>query len=115
MINDTTCLRIKVDEEKIEREQNELSSQEEMFVKKGKIFSLLGSDVRLKIIYLLLKNEKLCVCDLSDMLQMKQSPVSQHLRKLKDSELLISKREGLMINYYINTAYRKDLASFLAP
>jgi len=114
LINDTTCLRIKVEEEKIEREQKELSLQEDMFTKKGKFFSLLGSDVRLKIIYLLLKNEKLCVCDLSDMLQMKQSPVSQHLRKLKDSELLISKREGLMINYYINITYRKDLASFLA-
>ncbi|MGB3751796.1 MAG: metalloregulator ArsR/SmtB family transcription factor [Arcobacteraceae bacterium] len=114
MINDTTCLRIKVDEEKIAREQKELILQQDMFSKKEKIFSLMGSDVRLKIIYLLLKNEKLCVCDLSDILQMKQSPVSQHLRKLKDSELLVSKREGLMINYYINPLYQKELIALLS-
>lgn len=114
MINDTTCLRIKVDEKKIEEERKELILQQDMFSKKEKIFSLMGSDVRLKIIYLLLKNEKLCVCDLSDMLEMKQSPISQHLRKLKDSELLVSKREGLMINYYINPLYQQELIALLS-
>jgi len=114
LINDTTCLRIKVDEKKIEEERKELILQQDMFSKKEKIFSLMGSDVRLKIIYLLLKNEKLCVCDLSDMLEMKQSPISQHLRKLKDSELLVSKREGLMINYYINPLYQQELIALLS-
>ena len=75
-------------------------------------FSLLGSEVRLKIIYILLKYEKLCVCDISEILQMNQSPVSQHLRKLKDADILISKREGVLINYYVNSSYKTELASF---
>lgn len=111
MKNDTTCLRISVDKDKIQREKNQLISKQAMFSKKEKFFSLLGSEVRLKIIYLLLNNEKLCVCDISDMLEMNQSPVSQHLRKLKDAQILISKREGLMINYYISSEYKEDLLS----
>ncbi|WP_121626239.1 ArsR/SmtB family transcription factor [Poseidonibacter antarcticus] len=111
MKNDTTCLRISVDKDKIQRERNQLISKQAIFSKKEKFFSLLGSEVRLKIIYLLLNNEKLCVCDISDMLEMNQSPVSQHLRKLKDAQILISKREGLMINYYISSKYKEDLLS----
>ena len=113
MQNDNTCLRVVIDKKKIEKEKNDLIEKQAMFSKKEKLFSLLGSEVRLKIIYLLLKNEKLCVCDISDMLEMKQSPISQHLRKLKDAQILISKREGLMINYYINSEYRNELTLFI--
>jgi DNA-binding transcriptional ArsR family regulator len=113
LTNDTCCNRVKVDAQKIEFEKEQLLLKQEMFTKKEKLFSLLGSEVRLKITYLLLSNEKLCVCDISDMLEMKQSPVSQHLRKLKDAEILISKREGLMINYYINPLYQENLINIV--
>jgi predicted transcriptional regulator len=43
------------------------------------------------------------------MIKMKQSPVSQHLRKLKDAGIFISKREGLQINYYISSSYKSEL------
>jgi len=111
--NDTTCLRITVDKDKIDYEKQQLILKQDMLSEKEKLFSLLGSEVRLKIVYLLLKYERLCVCDISDILCMKQSPVSQHLRKLKDAGILFSKREGLMINYYISSQYIKKLSSFL--
>jgi len=111
--NNTTCLRISIDKDKIEYEKKQLTLDQNHLIKKEKLFSLLGSEVRLKIIMLLLRNKKLCVCDISDMLEMKQSPVSQHLRKLKDAEILISKREGLMINYYINEEHKVYLSSLL--
>ena len=113
MKNNTTCLRISIDKDKIEYEKKQLTLDQNHLIKKEKLFSLLGSEVRLKIIMLLLRNKKLCVCDISDMLEMKQSPVSQHLRKLKDAEILISKREGLMINYYINEEHKVYLSSLL--
>ncbi len=113
MKNDTTCLRIDVDKDKIEHEKQQLVLNQELFLKKEKLFSLLGSEVRLKIIFLLIRNEKLCVCDISDMLEMKQSPVSQHLRKLKDTGILVSKREGVMINYYISSEYKENLVLLL--
>ncbi|WP_320034963.1 metalloregulator ArsR/SmtB family transcription factor [Halarcobacter sp.] len=106
---DTTCLRIEVNENLINHERDEVKRLDKVFSKEAKLYSLLGSEVRLKIVYLLLKYEKMCVCDISDILSMKQSPVSQHLRKLKDANILISKREGLMINYYISKEYKKEL------
>ena len=105
MKNDTSCLRTEINE----NERKEISKLNDVFIKEAKIFSLLGSEVRLKIVYLLLKHEKLCVCDISDMIKMKQSPVSQHLRKLKDAGIFISKREGLQINYYISSSYKSEL------
>jgi len=112
LINDSTCLRISVDKDKIDQGKEQLILKQDMFSKKEKLFSLLGSEVRLKIVYLLLTYEKLCVCDISDILEMKQSPVSQHLRKLKDAQILFSKREGLLINYYITPEHKENLASF---
>ncbi len=63
--------------------------------------SLLSSEVRLKIVYILLKFDRMCVCDLSDVLGMNQSPISQHLRKLKDAKLLENRREGMTIFYFV--------------
>lgn len=108
---DNVCLRLEVNEELINHEISEISKFDELFIKEARLYSLLGSEVRLKIVYLLLKYEKMCVCDISDILKMKQSPVSQHLRKLKDANILISKREGLQINYYISSQYKKELSS----
>ena len=112
MGNENICLKVDNNKDIIAYEKEQLLLENEKFLKKEKLFSLLGSEVRLKIIYLLLKYEKLCVCDISEILQMNQSPVSQHLRKLKDADILISKREGVLINYYVNSSYKTELASF---
>ena len=112
MGNENICLKVDNNKDIIAYEKEQLILENEEFFKKEKLFSLLGSEVRLKIIYLLLKYEKLCVCDISEILQMNQSPVSQHLTKLKDADILISKREGVLINYYVNTSYKTELASF---
>ena len=46
--------------------------------------SSVGNSVRLKILYLLFEEKRLCVCDLSDILGMNISAISQHLRKIKE-------------------------------
>ncbi|HIE36504.1 MAG TPA: ArsR family transcriptional regulator, partial [Candidatus Omnitrophica bacterium] len=46
---------------------------------KSSIF--FSKDFAIKIVRLFLCYEKMCVCDLADVLEMKQSPISQHLRK----------------------------------
>ncbi len=65
----------------------------------SQILSLAGNDVRLKILYLLDQEGQLCVCDLSDIIQMTIPAVSQHLRKLKDGNLIQSRRQGQTIFY----------------
>ena len=99
-MSDTSCCRLEVDTNLIEKAKVYLETYVTI-EDQAKIFSLLGNEVRLKITTLFLEFERMCVCDLSDVLKMNQSPISQHLRKLKDGGLLVSKREGLTIFYSI--------------
>jgi DNA-binding transcriptional ArsR family regulator len=55
----------------------------------------------------------MCVCDLSDVLGMKQSPISQHLRKLKDGGLLENKRDGMTIFYFIPSKMKITLKNII--
>jgi DNA-binding transcriptional ArsR family regulator len=55
----------------------------------------------MKILLLLQDEERLCVCDLSEILGMKIPAISQHLRKLKDGDLVQTEREGTTIFYYL--------------
>ncbi len=113
MTNATQCLRQNVDIELINKAKEELSKAGERLEKDAIVLSLLGSVVRLKIIYLFLKFERMCVCDLSDVLEMNQSPISQHLRKLKDAGLLENKREGLTIFYSIPSDKKEQLKKLI--
>src|SRR5690606_4997634 len=72
-------------------------------------FNLVGNGVRIKILYLLQEEGQLCPCDLSDILGMNISPISQHLRKLKDSKIIVSKKTGQTIFYSISPEYAEIL------
>ncbi len=85
----------------IKNAQDMLEALEVETQEKAKVFALLGNEVRLKIMILLLNVERVCVCDIADILKVNQSPVSQHLRKLKDAKLLETTREGITIYYSI--------------
>ena len=63
------------------------------------VLSLAGNDVRMKMLYLLEEENELCVCDLADILEMTIPSVSQHLRKLKDGNILQTRRSGQTIYY----------------
>jgi DNA-binding transcriptional ArsR family regulator len=58
-----------------------------------------GNIQRLKILYLLHAHKEMCVCDLADVLGLTDSAVSQHLRKLKDKNIVKSRRQGQTIFY----------------
>ena len=112
-MNDTNCCRVDVDKALIEEAKRYLDLKEARFNEEVKVFALLGNAVRLKIMTLFLEFERMCVCDLGDVLEMNQSPISQHLRKLKDGGLLLNKREGMTIFYSINPAKRAMLEQVL--
>jgi DNA-binding transcriptional ArsR family regulator len=57
--------------------------------------------------------ERLCVCDLSDVLDMKIPAVSQHLRKLKDAGIVKTEREGTVIYYRISEESHQTISSIL--
>lgn len=65
-------------------------------------FSILSEPNRIKILCLLWKNNKLCVCQISEALNLKQNLVSHHLSIFKRLNLLDSERVWTSIYYKIN-------------
>ncbi|MDA9555695.1 metalloregulator ArsR/SmtB family transcription factor [Pelobium sp.] len=63
------------------------------------VLALSGNEVRLKIIYLLVGENELCPCDIADILEMSVPAISQHLRKLKDGNIVKIRKVGQMIYY----------------
>jgi len=108
-MNDESCCRLEINTGLIESAKECMKKNELQLQNRAKIFALLGNEVRLKIVKLFLEFERMCVCDLADVLDMNQSPISQHLRKLKDASLLVNEREGMTIFYSISSGVRERL------
>lgn len=62
---------------------------------------LLSDKTRL-IILTKLKDNELCVCDIVNHLNISQPAVSQHLRKMKDWEIISEEKRGQWSYYKIN-------------
>lgn len=101
----TTCIRVLADINQIKECREKVKTVDESLLLLANAFSLVGNDVRIKILYLLQEEGQLCPCDLSDILGMNISPVSQHLRKLKDSKIITAKKTGQTIFYSITSEY----------
>jgi ArsR family transcriptional regulator len=65
------------------------------------IFKALSDKSRLRIIKMLLKRT-LCVCEITSILKLAPSTVSNHLSILCDTGLITSEKDGKWINYSIN-------------
>lgn len=78
-------------------------------------FKALGDANRLRILNLLLHGE-LCVCDIQFVLEASQPNVSRHLAYLKNSRLVLDRRDGLRIFYRLaepKQGAKKKLFEFL--
>jgi ArsR family transcriptional regulator len=75
-------------------------------------FRALGDETRLKIIDRLSEGEQ-CVCDLTDLLETKQSLLSFHLKTLKDAGILKDRRDGRWVYYSLNPDALAFLEQFL--
>lgn len=73
-----------------------------------KAFKALGEPTRLKIIKML-SVQGLCVCELSETLDMLQPRVSQHLKILKEAGLIREKKEGYWVCYSLNKEKMDDV------
>lgn len=111
-MENNTCIRQQADIKQINRCKDTVSELDESFDYLAKGLSLVGNSVRLKILYLLFEEEKLCVCDLSDILGMNISAISQHLRKMKDRNLLVTDREAQTKFYSLTVEYSTLLNPF---
>lgn len=113
MNNQSSCVRIDTDQEKIQQFIQQITRTQFAFSRLAQILYLAGNENRLKIIYLLREDNKLCVCDLSDILNMTIPAVSQHLRKLKDAQLIQSRKVGQTVFYSLRAESTDILHSLL--
>lgn len=111
-MKNTTCIRIEANIEQIYNCKNTINELDNSFHLLSNALSLAGNNVRLKILFLLSQEQKLCVCDLSDILSMKVSAISQHLRKLKDRNIIRPEREAQTIFYSLTEEYEKIFLPF---
>lgn len=112
--NQNTCIRNCRDEQQISRCKKRVDDLKANVLDFTTILQLAGNAVRMNILVLLEDEKKLCVCDLSEVLNMTIPAVSQHLKKLKDANLVDTEREGNTIYYYINSKYKRVLDTLLA-
>ena len=94
-----SCIRNDADLEQITKCKDTLESNSANFNSMSKMLSIVGNEVRLKILFLLYIEGELCPCDLADILEMSVPAISQHLRKIKDSGFIIYRREGQTLYY----------------
>jgi ubiquinone/menaquinone biosynthesis C-methylase UbiE len=72
------------------------------------IIKLLSDSTRSRILAIL-KNEELSVAELQDVLDMGQSRISSHLSLMRQSNLLIDRKEGKKTFYVLNEALSESL------
>lgn len=111
-MDNNTCIRLFADYEQINNCKGKLKTAHKAFGSLSNILALAGNEVRLKIIYLLEEEKELCPCDLADILGMTIPAVSQHLRKLKDGNVVETRKEGQTIYYSLTQENLKILKPF---
>ena len=108
-MNDNNCIRLFADQEQIRNCKGKLRTAQKSFASLSNILALAGNEVRLKIVFLLEEEKELCPCDLADILGMTIPAVSQHLRKLKDGNIVETRKEGQTIYYSLTQENLKIL------
>lgn len=77
-------------------------------------FKVLGDNTRIRILSVLSKDE-MCVCTLSEVLDMNVSAISHQLKNLRNAGLIKSRRQGKQIYYslddeHVETVFIQGLA-----
>ncbi|RCW42013.1 MULTISPECIES: helix-turn-helix transcriptional regulator [unclassified Halanaerobium] len=67
----------------------------------SELFKTMGDPTRIKILYAL-KERELCVCDLSELLNMSSSAISHQLRILRNNKLVKFRKEGRSVYYSLD-------------
>lgn len=81
-----------------------------------KVLKLLSDTNRYNIFIKLLEYDELCVSELEELLGIKQSNTSKHLKRFKELKIVESKRDKNIIRYHIKKNFisnHQDLIKYL--
>jgi len=77
-----------------------------------KVMKAASDATRVKIIKML-GRRVMCVCEIQTALGTAQSTASKHLKILEDAGLVVSKKEGLWVNYHLAEGLQSPFAANL--
>lgn len=81
--------------------------------RQARFFKALADETRLQILWLLMGEEELCVCDIMRALGITQSKASRHLRYLFNVGLVSDRREGAWMYYRLGVAPKSNRERFI--
>lgn len=68
----------------------------------ARLLKAIAEPTRLRIVCLLERHEKLCVCELTEILELPQYHVSRHLAVLRNLGIVLDERDGARVNYSLS-------------
>ncbi|GAA6150671.1 ArsR/SmtB family transcription factor [Pseudoteredinibacter isoporae] len=66
------------------------------------LYKAMADDTRLRALHLIVQEDELCVCELTEALDLSQPKVSRHLAQLRKLGVLSDRRSGQWVFYSIN-------------
>lgn len=94
--------------EDVVREVKKNMPEEEKLYDLAELFKVFGDTTRIKILYALFSSE-MCVCDIANLLGMKQSAISHQLKVLRHARLVKYRREGKVVYYSLDDDHIKKI------
>ncbi len=106
-MKDKTCEIYLVHEDDVHEAKSYI---EQLYIKEQiRYFKIFSDENRLKIIYAIISQGTLCVCDLAEVIGASIATTSHHLQNLKKQNILDSKKEGKLSFYYLKDEKVLDL------
>jgi DNA-binding transcriptional ArsR family regulator len=81
---------------------------DEVLYELADFFKIVGDATRIMIIYALFVSE-MCVCDLSNLLNISQSAVSHQLKTLRQAQIVKYRKEGKVVFYSLKDEHIKRI------
>ena len=78
-----------------------------------RLFKVLGDENRYKIFAYLVKHGESCVCDLEELLDIKQANLSKHLGVMKKEEILSTKQVGKYVHYRLSDSFQSNFDTLM--
>ena len=79
---------------------------------KVKVFKAIGDETRLKIL-ILLSSKNVCAKGIAKHLEISEAAVSQHIKTLKEANLVIAYKDGYYVMYELNKDVLENAKKFM--
>lgn len=79
---------------------------------KIKVFKAIGDETRVKIL-LLLSNRNICAKGIAKHLEISEAAVSQHIKILKEANIIIAYKQGYYVMYELNERVLEEAIGFI--